>query len=397
MNIEKKPRMLFISAENPFPQDSGGKLRTGNILKVLLGNYHVDLITYSHNDQSERMLQKDAMTIHEVRKTITFRKAKIRSLYKWRNCSYMSHVDVDFNVKIQRLCSQHKYDKVFISHSLLGCCLKLVKKLLPSTKIITDAHNFELGLSNQLASSKKGMIRFYFKLNSFFTKRDEMQVLKDTNLLFTTSEDDASAFKQLMSRYAHKIHVIPNFIDIKSYKLSNNSVKEDFIILPGNMNYFPNVNGALYFYNKIYGEIKTLIPDIKWYIVGRDVHPSIAKLAEKDSSIIVTGYVESVMDYLQRAKVVVAPLLEGSGTRLKILEAWAARTPVVSTNKGAEGLSCEHGKNIFIADDPSGFSSYVVNLINDSGLNKKVADNAYRNLITRYERETVSGKILQLV
>ncbi|MFD1904584.1 glycosyltransferase family 4 protein [Paenibacillus rhizoplanae] len=121
------------------------------------------------------------------------------------------------------------------------------------------------------------------------------------------------------------------------------------------MNYFPNINAALYFYREVYPLIKARVPDIKWYIVGRDVHPEVAALALKDSSIVITGYVDSVADYIRKAQVVIAPLLEGSGTRLKILEAWALRIPVVSSSKGAEGLLCEHSRNIMIADDPASF------------------------------------------
>ncbi|AIQ54403.1 glycosyltransferase family 4 protein [Paenibacillus sp. FSL R7-0331] len=86
------------------------------------------------------------------------------------------------------------------------------------------------------------------------------------------------------------------------------------------MNYFPNIHAASYFISEIYPLIKTEFPDVKWYIVGRDVYPDVAALAEKDRSIIITGYVEIVAGYVRKGAVVIVPLLEGSGSRLKILE-----------------------------------------------------------------------------
>ncbi|MDF2921333.1 MAG: hypothetical protein K0R57_247 [Paenibacillaceae bacterium] len=392
MSAIAKPHLLFISAENPFPQDSGGKLRTGNILRILAQAYSIDLVTY--DNQQKIAPAEESVAIHGVRKTVTYRKAMLRSLYTLRNCSYMSHADVDFGAKISELCSRIPYDKVFISHSLLGGCLRLVKKILPDARIITDAHNFETGLSGQLASTKKGVGKHYFRMNALFTKRDEKRVLEHTDLLFTTSQEDAGEFAKLLPRHSHKVHVIPNFIDLKSYTLPPESAKEKFIILPGNMNYFPNVNGALYFYKEIYAKVKAAIPDLKWYIVGRDVNPAVASLAQHDSSVVVTGYVDSVMDYIRRAKVVIAPLLEGSGTRLKILEAWAARTPVVSTFKGAEGLAYQHGQDIFVTDQSSEFADYIIRLVNDCSLNEEIAERAYGNLLAYYEKEAVSSRIL---
>ncbi|MFD2880243.1 glycosyltransferase family 4 protein [Paenibacillus rhizoplanae] len=219
-----------------------------------------------------------------------------------------------------------------------------------------------------------------------------------TNVLLATSEEDALSFKALAPSQSHKVHVIPNFIRMEDYRTKTLFFpREQWIILPGNMNYFPNINAALYFYREVYPLIKARVPDIKWYIVGRDVHPEVAALALKDSSIVITGYVDSVADYIRKAQVVIAPLLEGSGTRLKILEAWALRIPVVSSSKGAEGLLCEHSRNIMIADDPASFADSVTLLLQDHERGVVLADRAYETLLAHYEAESVKEKLLSLV
>lgn len=389
-----REKLLFISAENPFPQDSGGKLRTGNILNILLAKYDVDLLTYSGSKDTEAI---PSLTVHEVKRTMNYRKAMLRSLYKWRNCSYMSHVDVDMKEKITELCGQHAYSHVFISHSLLGCCIDIVRRSLPGTVIITDAHNFESGLSAQLARRKRGIAKLFYSLNAVWTRRDELKLMDKTNLLLTTSEQDGLSFKALSFKNSFKVHVIPNFIRMGDYRTNTLFPKEPWIILPGNMNYFPNINAATYFYRQIYPLIKAKVPGIKWYIVGRDVHPEVAALADQDPSIIITGYVDSVADYIRKAQVVIAPLQEGSGTRLKILEAWALKTPVVSSTKGAEGLLYEHSANIMIADDPVTFAESVTQLLQDHETGVVLADRAYQTLLANYEAESVREKLLSLV
>lgn len=392
-----KEALLFISAENPYPQDSGGKLRTGNILKLLLAKYEVELITYANSRKTGTAEGLPSLTVHEVERTVSNRRALLRSMYTWRNCSYMSHIDVDMKAKIIELCRRKSYGHVFISHSLLGCCIDIVQRCLPDTVIITDAHNFESGLSAQLAGGKKGIAKVYYSLNAVWTRKDELKLMDKTNVLLATSEEDALAFKALAPSQSHKVYVIPNFIRMEDYRTKTLVPKEQWIILPGNMNYFPNINAALYFYREVYPLVKARVPDIKWYIVGRDVHPEVAALALKDSSIVITGYVDSMADYIRKAQVVIAPLLEGSGTRLKILEAWALRTPVVSSSKGAEGLLCEHSRNIMIADDPASFASSVTLLLQDHERGIVLADRAYQTLLAHYEAESVKDKLLSLV
>ncbi|OKP96293.1 glycosyltransferase family 4 protein [Paenibacillus sp. P46E] len=392
-----REKLLFISAENPFPQDSGGKLRTGNILNILLAKYDVDLLTYSNTKSSAEKAETPGLTMHEVERTMNYRKAMLRSLYKWRNSSYMSHVDVDMRSKIMELCRENSYSHIFISHSLLGSCIDIVREALPEAVITTDAHNFESGLSGQLAAGKKGAAKLFYSLNAVWTKRDELKLMDKTNLLLTTSEQDGLAFKSLSRGNSHKVHVIPNFIRMGDYLANGKTPKEQWIILPGNMNYFPNINAATYFNREIYPLIKLKVPGIKWYIVGRDVHPEVAALAENDPSIVITGYVDSVADYVRKAQVVIAPLLEGSGTRLKILEAWALKTPVVSTTKGAEGLLYEHSRNIMIADDPITFADSVVQLLQNHERGIVLADRAYQTMLANYEAESVRAKLLSLV
>lgn len=392
-----REKLLFISAENPFPQDSGGKLRTGNILNILLDKYDVDLLTYRNSRPGDEKNEAPGLAVHEVGRTVNYHKAMLRSLYKRRNSSYMSHVDVDMRGKIGELCRQNSYGHVFISHSLLGSCIDIVREVLPGTVIITDAHNFESGLSAQLAAKKKGLAKLFYTLNAGWTKKDELKLMDKTNLLLTTSEQDGLAFKSLSSQNSHKVHVIPNFIRIEDYPANTGISKENWIILPGNMNYFPNINAASYFNREIYPLIKAKVPEIKWYIVGRDVHPEVAALAEKDPSIVITGYVDSVADYVRKAKVVIAPLREGSGTRLKILEAWALKTPVVSSTKGAEGLLYEHSRNILIADDPVTFADSVIQLLHDHERGIVLADRAYKTLLDNYEAGSVREKLLSLV
>ncbi len=158
--------------------------------------------------------------------------------------------------------------------------------------------------------------------------------------------------------------------------------EQDVIVFSGTLEYGPNRTAVQYFAAKIWPRLRQTWPDLKWRLVGR--HPeAVEKYVRGDSRIERTGPVEDAIPHLAAAKVAVVPVLSGSGTRLKIVEAWAAGTPVVSTSLGAEGLPTVNGENILLADDAAGFAAAISKLLSSSAERERLAQ-AGRN---RYERE----------
>ena len=157
----------------------------------------------------------------------------------------------------------------------------------------------------------------------------------------------------------------------------------------------PNEDAVLYFYDKIYSLLKEKLPDVKWFIVGKNPRQIIQKLSVHDQSITVTGTVPEVKPYIEKCHVVVVPLRVGSGTRLKILEAMALGRAVVSTSIGCEGLEVTHGKNILIADEPQDFATQVVRLFNDEVLRRRIVNNARQLVESTYDWEIIEKKVAQ--
>ena len=130
----------------------------------------------------------------------------------------------------------------------------------------------------------------------------------------------------------------------------------------GNLEYQPNISAIRYFRNQIWPHIRERCPGLTWELIGKNPG-AIQALVRGDDRIRIIGPVEDAVAEIAGAKVAVVPILAGSGTRIKILEAWAAVTAVVATSIGAEGLECQTEENLMIADQPSGFSEAVVDLL----------------------------------
>jgi glycosyltransferase involved in cell wall biosynthesis len=189
------------------------------------------------------------------------------------------------------------------------------------------------------------------------------------------------------------IEIIPNCININGYQEIRQIPLSDTLIFTGSFSYYPNYQAIVWFLEKVFPQIQAYCPSIKLMITGnhggRPIPPT--------SNVTLTGYVEDVRPLIARSSVSVVPIISGGGTRLKILEAMALHTPVVTTHKGAEGLDVKHGLNILIADTPDEFAGNIIKLLNDPDLQQKLSNNAYQLVQEKYEWSIVMPKFINLV
>ena len=173
--------------------------------------------------------------------------------------------------------------------------------------------------------------------------------------------------------------------------------KQRNLLFLGQMSYLPNTEAAELLINKIYPQLKKIYPDCRLLLVGRNPTQKMLEASKKDSGIIVTGTVSDVRPYLAAASVMVVPLLKGGGTRLKILEAFAAGCPVVSTAKGAEGIKAKDGEHLLIRDSFEAIVHGISQIWSDSLLGKKLAYSAYDLVKQEYSWEAVVQRVEQAI
>ena len=155
--------------------------------------------------------------------------------------------------------------------------------------------------------------------------------------------------------------------------------------------------GARFFADAVLPLVRRRVPQVSLRLVGRTPHPSLVSLAAADPGIVVTGAVDLAAAHIAEGQVVVVPLLHGSGTRLKILEAWAVDRPVVSTAKGCEGLRCRDGDELLVADRPEAFAAAVCRLLDDQALAGRLVRRARHTLLTHYDVRVLPAALAAIV
>jgi glycosyltransferase involved in cell wall biosynthesis len=149
------------------------------------------------------------------------------------------------------------------------------------------------------------------------------------------------------------------------------SADNEVVVFSGNMEYHPNLGAVRFFRQEVWPRLRERWPSLVWRLVGKNP-AAVSRFTSGDPRIEVTGPVEDAVFELAQARVAVAPLLAGSGTRLKILEAWAAGLPVVSTTLGAEGLPSRDGENLLLADGGAAFAAAVSRVLESADLRQKL-------------------------
>ncbi len=185
--------------------------------------------------------------------------------------------------------------------------------------------------------------------------------LPEFDTILVASEEDRS-------RIQHPdVRVYPNALP----QIDRPSVAErDCIVFSGNLEYHPNVEAVRWFRSQIWPRIKAS----GRMASGRSQSTCRAKDSGGRRSHHLTGPVDDAVAALAEAKMCVVPLLSGSGTRFKILEAWAAARAVVSTSLGAEGLGARSGEHLLIAETEDAFAAAIDWLLADPDLRRRLGN-----------------------
>jgi len=339
------PGALFLTPEEPKAGTGGGGLRSASLLAYLQKKYDVQTVTFSlkpHSRSAAARLWRN-----------TIRLARGRPPLFDRFSGYEDQLTGALRGRYALGVVEHFW---CASYALLlgSCCDRLV----------LDLHNIE----SQLARTHAGAARWPASWASArFAKsyeRLEREWLPLYDLLLVASDEDRR-------RVDHpNVRVFPNALP----EIARPHVPEaDAIVFSGNLEYHPNIEAVRWFRSRIWPRVRERAPAVEWRLIGSNP-TAVAPFTGGDPRIRVVGPVNDAVTKLAAAKVCVAPLLSGSGTRFKILEAWAAGRAVVSTMLGAEGLGARDGEHLLLADDPDDFADAVVRLLNDAPLRARLGD-----------------------
>ena len=360
--LEGKPKALFLSAEAPYPAIGGGPLRSASLLEYLALRYAVHAIVFRQPGDADpgsamppgRVERLDVIDLHyHSRRTAA--RATRNALRIARNRPPLVDRFSGYARQIASLVAGQRYEAAVIEHFW---CAPYVEQVRPhSHNVVLDLHNIESAWHRSAAAAESPLRSWALRRFATASVALERKWLPQFDSILTTSHADTVLVRDVIPNA--NVTVYPNALPAMPQPQRR---ERHEIVFSGNLEYAPNISAIRFFRQSVWPALAPRWPELKWRIIGKNPD-AIRSIVAGQPRIVVTGFVEDAVAALAESQAAVIPLLAGSGTRFKILEAWAAATPIVSTTLGAEGLDCADDKHLVISDEPGPFADAVSRLL----------------------------------
>jgi polysaccharide biosynthesis protein PslH len=384
-------KILWMKSDYLHPAMRGGQIRTLEMLRCLHRRHEIHYVCL-HNGQND----DGPARCHEY---CTEAYPVHHSVPPHRSLGFAAQLaagvvsELPVAVARYRSAAMMRQAKALLRSGEFDCLVCDFLFPAPNVPDLSEAvlfqHNVESVIWKRHATEARNpVVRAYFSLQARRMERYERAVCRSVRHVIAVSEVDRETFENHYG--VSNVSNVQTGVDLDFFKPPTAAERRVDLVFLGSMDWLPNIDGARFFVEQIYPDIRAKLPDCRIAFVGRRPVPWLKQIGTRHPNLIVTGTVPDVRPWLWGAGVSIVPLRIGGGTRLKIFEAMAAQVPVVSTAIGAEGLPVENGRHLLIEDDPRSFANACVALLKDSARRRELASEAWMLVAGRFSWEAVT-------
>lgn len=361
-------RILLLTESIPYPLDSGGRIKTYNTLRMLGAHHEVYLHAFIRDERQrvhEAALRAvcSGVTLHMLPRSVV-REAgyACSAVVSGEPYTVRRHFDAAVLASLKGDFERLRCDALYCDHLSM---VEYGRRLGVPT--IIDAHNVEYQILRRYGSrlGRMSPVRLAVEREWRAVRTYEGRVYGAARLVFAVSDEDASAIRQMAPDV--RLAVAGIAVDTDAVRPVTTPPAGREVLFVGGLHWPPNVEAVAFFLDDVWPRVSAACPDARFTVVGRRDNP-LARLRESLPGVTFAGYVDDLERFYERRPLVVAPILSGSGLRVKILDAMAHGLPVVSTTVGCEGIGAHHGQHLLTADAPAHFADAVVSLLKDGEL-----------------------------
>ena len=367
-------KILWVKPGKLLPLDSGGQLRTYNILRCLAAEHELTYLSYyagSRDEAYEREVVQHLPGTVALHTGIPDDSGMARYLDYLRRVTWRApyavskFTDKKVRTQVTEWVRAKRFDVAVCD--FLSSTLNFPAELSVPTALFQ--HNVESILWKRKAEMEiEWLERMVSKLEYAKMRRFEPEQVRRFHHVIAVSGADRDMMSAMTT--PSRISVVPTGVDLKKFQYDPSARPPGLdVVFTGSMDWEPNIDGVEFFCKEVWPEVLKQVPNARFLIVGRSPNQRVKNLA--NDMVEVTGTVPSVVDYLRRATVFVVPLRIGGGTRIKIYEGMAMGKATVSTTIGAEGLDVTDGEDIVLADDPGSFAQAITVFLQDANLRRR--------------------------
>jgi len=377
-------KVLFLSTWFPYPPDQGSRIRAYQLLRAL--SAHHDLALVSFEDQPLQPAWIDHMR-QLCRSVDIVRRRPFADLdpSPWRGAlsrrprAVVAGYSREMEARVREVGEAWGPD-VVVSLTFVTAPYALQ---VPAPHHVVDVDNLT---AQMLAEAFRQETHWAPRLRRYLAYRKfrsyERQLFGRFDLCLVTSPRDVERLAGEIPGRSSRIGLVPNGVDLEFNQRGGIARTPNQLVFSGALTYEPNLDAMRYFLERVFPQVLAEESQARLLITGRTGG---AALPMANGHVTLTGHLEDIRPTVAGSAASVVPLRKGAGTRLKILEAMALGTPVVSTTKGAEGLEVDPGVHLLIADEPGLFARETVRLLRQPDLGQQLAEQAHARVRQKYD------------
>lgn len=363
-----------------------GLIRAGQYVKVLALN--TNKYSVNPDDIPDDYRRKTGIELSYIDLSVKPVPAFL-NLFTTRSYHVERFISKDFEKKLINVLNSTRFDIIQIELLYMSPYIETIR-IYSKAKIILRAHNIEHLVWMRLAETEKNPLKkLYLRHLAETLKIYEFHISGQYDGIVPITKKEASFFESVTQTPVH-----PVSFGVKiDHSIERNSENiENALFHIGAMNWMPNEEGIRWFLNEVWPSLHKQLPGIKLYLAGRKMPNWLVQL--KIDNVIVEGEVPDSGEFIRPRAISIAPLLSGSGVRIKIIESMSLGKAVVSTSVGAEGINYTDKKNILIADTPEEFTSAIAYLYNNPRCAEEMGRNARELVRQDHDIEKIIGQLL---
>lgn len=389
-----RPHALVLTPRLPWPLDDGGRIGLYQTVWSVSRDFDTTLLSFVPPSDVERPVPDELASLGITIERVAHRPppapvAALRGAFgRW---PYMlaRYRSREFGATLRRLMARRRPAFVFVNALHLATYLDA----LDGVPAVMRAHNLEhLWLARFADRARNPLVRAYARQQVRRMERAESELCAGCRMVLAIREEEAVALRKLAPRT--RVETVPLGIDVDRYPPRRPDAPPS-VALIGSWDWAPNVDGGRLFLEHGWACVRDRVPDARLRVVGKRMTPEFAEAARRAGADVV-GYVDDMGAEFARAALMVVPLWMGTGVRVKIVEALAARVPVVTTTIGAEGLGLRNGVHAAFAETPESLGQAVADLLADPARARAMAEAGYERVRAEYSLQAVAGRTNEL-
>jgi len=391
-------RILQFANKFPYPARDGGSIATLSLARSLARLGHevtvLAINTSKHYSDPSFIPSELSRLVRFIAVPVDtdIRMIKLVRNFLFSSLPYNAERFISKAVEdaLLKLLKEEEFDIIQMEGLYLAPYLSLIRSRSQARSVMR-AHNVEFEIWERSATLQKGLKQWYFKHLANRIKAMEIDYLNKYDAILPITQRDGAMLEKMGCRLP--LHVVPTGIDADKLVPDHSRLDFPSLFHIGALDWIPNQEGLLWFFDKVWGKILEKHPGIVFYLAGRNAPESFRNLPYPNIEFL--GEVDDAYDFIRSKGVMIVPVLSGSGMRIKIVEGMALAKAIVTTSIGTEGIGTTHGNNIMTADDPGAFASHVLSLVEDKDYCMKIGENARNFVVNHYDNRAISMSLLE--